>query len=261
MAHPGYLALNYTAFTTVMRKEIARFIRIWPQTLFPPVITMSLYFLIFGQLIGSQIRPINGFSYAQYLVPGVVLMSVITNAYSNTSSSFFLVKFTKSVEEMLIAPMSNLVILLGYTMGGTLRGLVTGIIVLGVSLLFTPIPFAHPFVILAMATLSAIVFSLGGLINAIYAKRFDDISFIPTFVLTPLTYLGGVFYSTKMLPPFWRQLSIFNPIFSMVDSFRFGILGVSDLNIYVGFLVVLSLVVLLFSWAWILLAKGVGIKA
>ena len=251
---------NFVAFQTIIYKEVARFIRIWPQTLFPPVITMSLYFLIFGKFIGSQIRHIEGYSYIQYIVPGLVLMSIMTNAYANTSSSFFLAKFSKSIEEMLVAPMSNFVILLGFMLGGAARGLLIGIIVLIISFLFTHIPLMHPWIIFSIALLSAMVFSLGGLINAIYAKRFDDISFIPTFVLTPLTYLGGVFYSIEQLPPIWRQISIFNPIFNMVDTFRFGILGVSDLPSYYGFSVVLSMFVVLFVWAWVLLCKGVGIK-
>ncbi len=252
--------MNWIAFQTIIHKEVSRFLRIWPQTLFPPVITMSLYFLIFGKFIGSQIRHIEGYAYIQYLVPGLVLMSIMNNAYSNTSTSFFLSKFNKSIEEMLIAPMSSLTMLLGYMLGGALRGLLTGLVVLLISFFFTRIPFMHPGIIFSIAVLSAMVFSLGGLINGVYAKRFDDISFIPTFVLTPLTYLGGVFYSIQQLPPLWRQISILNPIFGMVDTFRFGILGVSDLTLLYGFSVVLLFFFLLFAWAWFLLSRGVGIK-
>ena len=251
---------NFIAFRTIIHKEINRFMRIWSQTLLPPAITMSLYFLIFGKFIGSQIKHIDGFAYIQYIVPGLVLMSIMTNAYANTSSSFFLTKFNKSIEEMIVSPMSNFVILMGFMLGGTIRGLLIGIIILFISFLFTHIPLAHPLVILSMAILSAMVFSLGGLINAVYAKRFDDISFIPTFILTPLTYLGGVFYSIKQLSPIWHHISVFNPIFNMVDTFRFGILGVADLTPYHGFSVVLLLFISLFMWAWWLLAKGVGIK-
>lgn len=254
------LYINYIAFKTVVTKEIVRFMRIWAQTLFPPVITMSLYFLIFGQFMGSQINRIEGYAYIQFIVPGLVLMSIMTNAYANTSSSFFLNKFTRSIEEMLVAPMSSLTVLLGFMIGGALRGLITGIIVLAISFLFTHIPFKHPGAIFVMALLAAMVFSLGGLINAIYARRFDDISFIPTFILTPLTYLGGVFYSIQQLPFFWRQLSVLNPIFNMVDTFRYGILGVSDLTGNYGFWVVLACFALLFAWAWFLLSKGIGIK-
>ncbi len=250
-------SLNWVAFQTIINKEITRFMRIWPQTLFPPVITMSLYFLIFGKFLGSQIRPIHGYAYIQYLVPGLVLMSIMTSAYANSSSSFFFSKFNRSIEEMLIAPLANLTILLGFMLGGTIRGLVIGLIVLIISFLFTHIPFEHPALILFIALLSAMVFSLGGLINGIYAKHFDDISFVPTFVLTPLTYLGGVFYSIQQLPQIWRQLSIFNPIFSMVDTFRYGILGVSDLSVVHGFSIVLLALIFLFAWAWFLLARGV----
>lgn len=251
---------NLIAFQTIIYKEVNRFMRIWPQTLFPPVITMSLYFIIFGKFLGSQLRHIEGYAYIQYLVPGLVLMSIMTNSYANSSSSFFLAKFSKNIEEMLISPMSSLTMLLGFMFGGTVRGLLIGMIVLVISFLFTDIPFMHPLIILSIAVLSSMVFSLGGLINGIYAKHFDDISFIPTFVLTPLTYLGGVFYSIHQLPPIWSRVSVFNPIFSMVDTFRYGILGVADLTIYYGFGIVLASFLILFSWAWVLLQRGVGIK-
>lgn len=252
---------NWIAFETLLRKEVLRFLRIWTQTLLPPGITMSLYFIIFGKFIGSQINPIQGYSYIQYIVPGLIMMSVVTNAYANTASSFFLTKFNKSIEEMLVSPMSNLVTLLGFVLGGAIRGILVGMIVMLLSLLFTHLSIHNLFIIILMAILSATVFSLGGFINAIYAKRFDDIAFIPTFVLTPLTYLGGVFYSVKQLPPFWRAISLFNPILDMVDTFRYGMLGVSDLNIYVGFGMVIILCIVLFLWGWALLKKGVGIKA
>jgi len=251
---------NYIALQTMLRKEIWRFMRIWSQTLLPPAITMSLYFIIFGKFIGSQIRHINGYTYIQYIVPGLVMMSIMTNAYANTASSFFLTKFNKSIEEMLVSPMSNLVMLLGFMLGGTVRGVLVGIIVIFIGFLFTHIPMSHLSIIFMMAILSAMVFSLGGLINGVYAKRFDDISFIPTFVLTPLTYLGGVFYSIDQLPPLWRNISKVNPILAMVDSFRYGMLGISDLNIYFGFILVCLLFVFMFFWAWWLLNRGVGIK-
>lgn len=255
------LQINLIALRTLLFKEINRFLRIWTQTLIPPVITMSLYFIIFGQFIGSQIQKIHGYTYIQYIVPGIIMMSVMTNAYSNTASSFFLTKFNKSIEEMLVSPMKPIIILLGFSLGGALRGLLVGLIVTCIAFLFTHFPITHPFIILVMATLASFVFSIGGFINAIYAKRFDDISFIPTFVLTPLTYLGGVFYSIDQLPPFWRTISLFNPILAIVDSFRFGLLGISDLNIVFGFGLVLLLCIALFIWAWILLCKGKGIKA
>jgi ABC-2 type transport system permease protein len=251
---------TYIALLTLSKREVLRFMRIWTQTLLPPAITMSLYFIIFGKFIGSQIHQINGFEYIQFIVPGLVMMSMMTNAYANTSSSFFLTKFNKSIEEMLVSPMPNLIILLGFMLGGTLRGIFVGIIVLMVSLLFTSLTIAHFSVVILMSILACMVFSLGGLINAIFAKRFDDIAFIPTFVLTPLTYLGGVFYSIHQLPPLWRSLSIFNPILAMVDTFRYGILGVSDVNVYFGFSLILMFFIILFLWAWRLLNKGVGVK-
>jgi len=251
---------NYIALKTLLYREINRFMRIWSQTLLPPAITMALYFLIFGKFIGSQINDIQHYAYIQYIVPGLVMMSIMTSAYANTASSFFLTKFNKSIEEMLVSPMSNLITLLGFMLGGTIRGLLVGIIVLIISFLFTHVPMFHPIIVLMMAILASTVFSLGGFINAIYAKRFDDISFIPTFVLTPLTYLGGVFYSLNQLPHFWRTLSIFNPVFDIVDTFRYGLLGINDLNIYFGFGLVTGLFFILFLWAWLLLQRGTGIK-
>lgn len=249
------------ALKTMLEKEIMRFMRIWSQTLLPPAITMSLYFLIFGKFIGSQIKPIEGCTYIQFITPGLVMMSIMTNAYSNTSSSFFITKFNKSIEEMLVSPMPSLVILLGFMLGGAVRGIMVGILVMIIAFLFTHVPIVYPSIVISMGILAAMVFSLGGLINGIYAKRFDDISFIPTFVLTPLTYLGGVFYSLKQLPPTWRFLSRFNPILDMVDTFRYGLLGTSELNTFLGFSIVITLFILMFFWAWYLLRKGIGTKA
>lgn len=251
---------NVIALGTLLRKEIMRFMRIWTQTLLPPAITMSLYFLIFGKFIGSQIRNIEGFAYIQFIVPGLVMMSIMTSAYANTASSFFLSKFNKSIEELLVSPMPNILIMLGFMLGGTLRGLLVGMTVLLISFIFTHVPIVHPIVVITMAVLSAMVFSLGGLINAIYAKRFDDISFIPTFVLTPLTYLGGVFYSIDQLTPGWRAISVLNPVLNMVDTFRYGVLGISDLSQWYGFGLVSVFFLVLFFWARSLLDRGVGIK-
>lgn len=254
------LYVNFIALQTIVRKEIFRFARIWSQTLLPPAITMSLYFIIFGKFIGSQISHIHGYSYIQYIVPGLIMMAIMTNAYANTSSSFFLTKFNKSIEEMLVSPMDNAIILLGYMVGGALRGVLVGFIVVLIAFLFTHVPILHPFIMLSTAILAAMMFSVGGLINAIYARRFDDISFIPTFILTPLTYLGGVFYSIQQLPPFWQSISLCNPILAIVDTFRYGLLGISDLNIYIGFSIIIVLLTTMFIWAWLLLEKGVGIK-
>lgn len=246
---------------TVLRKEITRFLRIWSQTLLPPVITMSLYFIIFGKLIGSQIHKIDGYSYMQYIVPGLAMMSIMTNSYANTAGSFFGAKFSRSIEEMLVSSMPSYVILFGYMISGALRGLAVGVIVLLVSLFFTQLHIQYWSIVIAMAVLSALLFSLAGLINGIFAKTFDDVSFIPTFVLTPLTYLGGVFYSLKQLPPTWQTISAFNPILNIVDTFRFGMLGVSDLNVYAGFALVFVLFVALLIWGLVLIEKGVGLRS
>ncbi|OGT52493.1 MAG: ABC transporter permease [Gammaproteobacteria bacterium RIFCSPHIGHO2_12_FULL_42_13] len=249
---------NAVALQTLVTKEIMRFMRIWSQTLIPPVITTSLYFIIFGKFIGSQIQPIHGYTYIQYIVPGLVMLSIMTNAYSNTSSSFFLTKFTKSIEEMLVSPMLNFVMLLGFMLGGTIRGILVGTVVLIISLLFTHIPLQHPVIVVTISILASMIFSLGGLVNGIYAKYFDDIAFVPTFIITPLTYLGGVFYSVNQLPPVWRSISLFNPILAIVDTFRYGFLGISDVSIFWGFTLIGALLILIFFWAWMLLVKGVG---
>lgn len=248
------------ALQTVLHKEVARFMRIWTQTLLPPAMTMTLYFIIFGKLIGSQIHDINGFSYMQYIVPGLAMMSIMTSAYANTASSFFGAKFSKSVEEMLVSSMPNYIMLFGYLLGGALRGLLVGFIVIIIALLFTHLYIYNVWVVVAMAIISAMLFSLGGFINAIFAKKFDDVAFIPTFVLTPLTYLGGVFFSINQLPEHWRMLSSFNPILNIVDTFRFGMLGISDVNIFFGFTLVIVLFMGLFVWCLFLLHKGVGLR-
>jgi ABC-2 type transport system permease protein len=250
---------NWIALQTILRKEITRFLRIWTQTLLPPAITMTLYFIIFGKLIGSQLRPIDGFSYMHYIIPGLVMMSIMTNAYANTSSSFFGAKFSKSIEEMLVSSMPSYIILFGYMLGGILRGLIVGFIVMLVVRIFTHVHIYSIGIVISMAILASTLFSLGGFINALFAKRFDDIAFIPTFVLTPLTYLGGVFYSIKQLPPFWQKISLLNPILNIVDTFRYGILGISDINFHVGFLLVSILLVILFAWCLVLMKRGIGL--
>ena len=250
----------FIALETILTKEVVRFVRIWTQTLLPPAITMSLYFVIFGKLIGSQIHTISGFSYMQFIVPGLIMLSVMTNAYANTASSFFGAKFSRSIEEIMVAPVPNYVIMLGFVFGGTLRGLAVGLIVMIIALFFTHLHFYNFGLVILMAVLAAMLFSLAGLINGIFAKKFDDVSFIPTFVLTPLTYLGGIFYSIKQLPPFWQHLSIFNPILDIVDTFRYGMLGISDVNIYLGIALVSGLFIILLIWSLILLQKGTGLR-
>jgi ABC-2 type transport system permease protein len=248
------------ALKSIWIKECIRFLRIWVQTLVPPAITMTLYFVIFGSLIGSRIGKMGGFSYMEFIVPGLIMMSVITNSYSNVASSFYSTKFQKSIEELLVAPVPNYIIVLGYMGGGMARGMLVGLIVTIVSLFFVDIQIHNVFVIIATVVLTSAVFALGGLINAVYANSFDDISIIPTFVLTPLTYLGGVFYSITLLPEFWQGVSQVNPIIYMVNAFRFGFLGVSDVSIYTSFAVLLVLITGLFITALTLIRRGIGLR-
>jgi len=251
---------SFIGFQTIFRKEFNRITRIWGQTLVPPAITMALYFLIFGNLIGSRIGEMQGMPYIDFIMPGLVMMSVITNAYGNVVSSFFGSKFGRYVEELLVSPLPSSVILLGYVSGGVLRALMVGVIVTAISLFFTQIAIAHIWVTLLVAVLSAVVFSLAGFVNAVYAKKFDDVAIIPTFVLTPLTYLGGVFYSVSLLPPFWQQLSHLNPILYMVSAFRYGILGVSDVNLWVALSMMVGFIIVLGGFCLYLLEKGVGLR-
>ena len=253
---------NLVALNTLVRREIVRIMRIWTQTLIPPAITMTLYFVIFGKLIGSKIGTIQGgFTYMQYIVPGLVMMSIITNSYGNISSSFFGAKFSRAVEEMLVSPMPNWVILLGYVAGAVVRGLVVGILVLLIALFFTDLHVMHPLITFASVLLGATIFSLAGFVNAVYAKKFDDIALVPTFILTPLTYLGGVFYSVNMLAEPWQAISRANPILYMVNAFRFGVLGISDVHLGVAFAVMLGFVIGLSALALQLLKRGVGLRS
>ena len=252
--------LNMVAMLTIVRKEMVRVLRIWVQTIVPPAITMTLYFIIFGNLIGRRIGTMEGFDYMQYIAPGLIMMSVITNSYGNVVSSFFGAKFGRHVEEMLVSPMSNGTIIIGHVAGGVLRGLLVGSLVTIIALFFTRLEVAHPLIMISVVLLSSIVFSLAGFINAVFARKFDDISIVPTFVLTPLTYLGGVFYSISMLPEFWQGVSKANPILYMVNAFRYGILGTSDISISHAYVILVGFVVLLFSACFVLMEKGVGIR-
>jgi ABC-2 type transport system permease protein len=254
------LRSNLVALQTIIYREVRRFTRIWAQTLLPPGITMVLYFVIFGSLIGRQIGDMDGFSYMDYIVPGLIMMAVITNAYSNVVSSFFSSKFQRNVEELLVSPVSPHTILIGYTVGGVLRGLAVGLIVTLLSLFFTRLSVHHLGVTVLVVALTATIFALGGFINAVFARNFDDISIIPTFVLTPLTYLGGVFYSINLLPPFWQTASLANPILHMVNAFRYGILGVSDINIGIAIGFMLVACVVLYGVCIRLLVSGRGMR-
>lgn len=248
------------AFTTILVKEVRRFARIWIQTIVPPMITTALYFVIFGKMIGSQLAPIEGFSYMDYIVPGLIMMTIISNAYANVVSSFYGAKFSNYVEELLISPIPHSLILIGYIAGGVARGLTVGVMVTLVAMFFTDIHFYNIWVSLSVVLLTAILFALAGFINAVFAKSFDDISIIPTFVLVPLTYLGGVFYSVSMLPDLWQTLSLGNPILYMVNTFRYGMLGVSDISLWTAYTVIILFIAVLYSYSLWLMKKGVGLR-
>lgn len=247
-------------FQTIVAREFGRIIRIWAQTILPSAITAALYFIIFGSLIGRRIGDMGGYSYMQYIAPGLIMMSVITNSYSNVVSSFFGAKFGKHIEELLVSPMPNWLIVCGYMAGGMTRGLLVGVVVTFISLFFTRLHVQHPLVVLTAVLLTAMVFSLAGMINAVFAKNFDQISVIPTFVLTPLTYLGGVFYTVTLLPPWAQTASHANPILYMVNAFRFGFLGVSDVDVRFAYTMMIGAAALLFTSCVLLLNRGTGIR-
>jgi ABC-2 type transport system permease protein len=248
------------AFRTILTKEVLRFARIWIQTVLPPVVTTALYFIIFGNLIGPRIGPMEGFDYMEFIIPGLIMMAVITNSYANVVSSFYGSKFQRHIEEMLISPVPNYIILVGFVGGGVARGLTVGVAVTIVSLVFNPLNIHSLWVMFSMILLTAILFSLAGLINGVYARSFDDISIVPTFVLTPLTYLGGIFYSISLLPEFWQNASLANPIFYMVNAFRYGFLGVSDISLALSYAISVGFIVILYLFSLHLLRKGHGIR-
>ncbi len=254
-ARPGLVA-----FKTILGKETRRFLRIWQQTILPPAVTMSLYLVIFGNLIGTRVGEMDGYPYMDYIAPGVIMMAVITNSYSNVVSSFFGARYQRYIEEMLISPTPHAIILLGYVGGGVARGLAVGLVVTTVAMLLADLPLHNLLVTVLMVFLTSVLFSLAGFINAIYARNFDDIAIVPTFVLTPLMYLGGVFYSIRLLPEPWQTLSHFNPILYMVNGFRYGILGVSDIPVFGALVMITVFVVALFVFSMRLLNRGVGIR-
>jgi ABC-2 type transport system permease protein len=251
---------EWIGFHTLVRREVNRFMRIWTQTLLPSPISIMLYFVIFGNLIGPRIGSMEGYDYIEFIAPGLIMMAVINNAFSNVVASFYGARFQKNIEEMLVAPLSNLTILMGFLIGGTLRGLIVDLIVTCVALIFTSIYIHSIWIVLASACLTALLFSLLGFLNGMFAKKFDDINIIPTFVLTPLTYLGGIFYSVNLLPDFWRGFSHLNPIFYMVNAFREGMLGVSDVNVGISLGFISVCIILLFSLTLYLMGRGVGLK-
>ena len=248
------------ALRTIATKEVLRFARIWIQTVLPPVITTALYFVIFGNLIGPRIGPMEGFDYMEFIIPGLIMMTVITNSYANVVSSFYGSKFQRHIEEMLISPTPNYIILIGFVIGGVTRGLTVGVAVTAVSLVFNPLNIHSLWVMFSMIILTAVLFSLAGLINGVYARSFDDISIIPTFVLTPLTYLGGIFYSISMLPEFWQGVSQANPILYMVNAFRYGFLGITDISLSLSYAISIGFIVVLYLFSLYLLRKGHGIR-
>lgn len=254
------IQLYWVALKTIWIKEITRFGRIWVQTLLPPVITMSLYFIIFGSLIGSRIGEMGGVDYMQFIVPGLIMMAVITNSYANVSSSFFGAKFQRSIEELLVAPVPTHIVIVGFVGGGVARGVCVGILVTLVSLFFVPLHIHAWWMIVVTLLMTSVLFSLGGLLNSIFAKTFDDISIIPTFVLTPLTYLGGVFYSLTLLPPFWQAVSKLNPIIYMVSGFRYGFLGITDVSLIVTLSVLTAFIMVFYLAAWYLIETGRGLR-
>lgn len=252
--------INFVGFATIVRKEVSRVLRIWVQTIVPPAITMTLYFIIFGSLIGRRIGEMNGVPYTSFIAPGLIMMAVITNSFGNVVSSFFSGKLHHHLEEMLVSPMSVATIIAGYVMGGVVRGLAVALLVTVVAMFFADVTIVHPFVTVSVVVLTAATFSLAGLLNAIFAKNFDEISIIPTFVLTPLTYLGGVFFSITLLSPEWQAISRINPILYMVNAFRFGMLGTSDIAIGAAFAIIIAAVIGLYSIVYVLLRRGTGIR-
>jgi ABC-2 type transport system permease protein len=260
-AERSLLTINLIGFATIVRKEVRRVLRIWLQTIIPPAITMTLYFIIFGTLIGRRIGTMSGVPYTTFIAPGLIMMAVITNSFGNVVSSFFSGKLQLHLEEMLVAPLSNVTIVLGYVVGGVVRGLLVAGLVTVVAMFFTELYVQHWWITLATVLLTAMTFSIAGLINAIFAKNFDDISIIPTFVLTPLNYLGGVFFSITLLSPFWQGLARINPILYMVNAFRYGMLGQSDISIGTAFAIILAALLFLFTLAVVLLHRGTGVRS
>jgi ABC-2 type transport system permease protein len=247
-------------FYTMVRNDTKRIFRIWTQTLLPPIVTTSLYFAIFGGFIGSQIAPIEGYTYMQFIMPGLMMMSIIMSAYTNTVSTFYFAKFIKNIQELLVSPMPSWVIVAGFVTGGVVRAFIVGVLIAVTAFFFMPLTLANVFVILAAALLTSLLFSLAGLVNGFFAKSFDAMTIIPTFVLTPLTYLGGVFYSVELLPEPWQTLSLFNPILYMVNAFRYGFLGISDVDIWLSFAVLIGLTVLFFLITLWMFIRGTGFK-
>ena len=253
--------LYFTALKSLAIKETNRYLRIWVQTLVPPVITTSMYFVIFGNLIGGRIGEMDGFSYMEFIVPGLIMMSVITSSYSNVASSFFSQKFQKNIEELLIAPVPTHVIIWGFVIGGLGRSILVGTLVTVISLFFVPLNVYSWVVVVATLLMTGILFSLAGLLNGVFAQSYDDVSIVPTFVLQPLTYLGGVFYAISMLPPFWQAVSKINPIVYMISGFRYGFLGITDVSIISSMTILIGFIVVFYTICWQLIERGRGLRS
>ncbi len=251
----------WISFYTMVRKETVRMFRIWSQTFLPSIVTSVLYFMVFGTIIGNRIGSFNGFSYINFIIPGLVMLSVVTNSFMNVANTFFFAKFfSRNIDEILVSPTPPWLVIAGFIAGGMIRGIVIGITVISTSLIFAVPPVEHPFIIALFLLLASLVFSLAGLINGIYAKNFDQITIVPTFVLTPLVYLGGVFYSVQSLPALWRNFTYINPVFYIINGFRYGFLGITDVPIWVSVSVLLGLAVVFVAIAWYLIKTGLGLK-
>ncbi len=253
--------MMWVSFYTIVRKELVRMFRIWTQTFLPPVITTVLYFVIFGKFIGSQIAPIGGVTYMQFIVPGLVMMSVIMQSFMNAAFTFYMAKFQRTLEEVSVSPTPYLIVILGHVSAAVIRGMLSAILILGVALFFTDLTLHSFFITFIFIFLSSVLFALAGLTNGVFANSFDTVQIFPTFVLTPLTYLGGVFYSLSMLPTIWQQISLFNPIVYMISGFRYGLLGVSDVNVWVSFSILMALVVAMIGINWWIFKTGKGLRA
>jgi ABC-2 type transport system permease protein len=260
-APPNLVRINLVGLGTIVRKESRRVVRIWVQTIVPPAIIMTLYFIIFGSLVGGRIGQMDGVPYTTFIAPGLIMVAVITNSFTNVVSSFFSSKLMLHLEEMLVAPLAYSTIVLGFVAGGVVRGLLVAALVVVVALFFTDLHVVHPVVTVTTIVLTAVVFSIAGLFNAIFAKTFDDISIVPTFVLTPLTYLGGVFFSTSLLPPFWQKVALLNPILYMINAFRYGMLGKSDVPIGWAYAIMIGFGAALFAAVLVLLHRGTGVRS
>jgi len=254
------LNIQLIAYKTIVRKEVLRFSRIWKQTLIPPVITNILYFIIFGNLIGQRIGNIENFSYTDFIFPGLLLMSVITHSYTNTVSSLYISKYHRYIEELLVSPIENYTILAGFITGGIIRGLSVGVVVILAAQFFVTFTVHNIFLMLAVILLSSTLFSMCGFLNGLFASDWDDINVVPTFIMTPLTYLGGIFFSISMLPGVWQEVALINPILYLINALRFSMLGISDVSVSFAFFIIIAFNILLATLCLYFLSIGKGLR-